>query len=74
MYEENVFLTGSFNMTKQTVFPSVPNGFPPATFFVMEDALKYARQMQDMPGKFGICFCPPASYSIHTTPNTSRGL
>lgn len=53
-------------MTKQTVFPSVPSGFPPATFFVMEDALKYARQMQDLPGKFGICFCPPASYSMHT--------
>nr|QOQ33403.1 hypothetical protein [Pseudomonas syringae pv. actinidiae] len=65
-------------MLKQTVFPSVPGGFPPATFFAMEDALKYARHMQDLPGKFGICFCPPTSYSMHTTrtpsPDTSRGL
>lgn len=52
-------------MIKQTVFPSVPGAFPAASFLGMDDALRYGRLMQDLPGTFGICFCPPASFALH---------
>lgn len=52
-------------MQKQTVYPSVRGAFPAASFLTLQDALRYSALMQGVPGTFGICMCPPASFAKH---------
>lgn len=56
-------------MSRTTVYPTKPGGFPPASFRTFGDALDYTRQVQEMRPPCGIAMCPAASYEN----NTRRG-
>jgi hypothetical protein len=52
----------------RTAYPAVPGGFPPVTFFALNDAITYAMSFSP---KHGACICPALSFRKHY-PDTVR--
>lgn len=48
-----------------TVYPALQGGFPPASFWDINDSLRYIRLMQDTGSQCGLCSCPASSFESH---------
>ena len=48
----------------QTVYPTKPDGFPPASFKRLGDAFTYCKQMTDLK-VCGVKMCPARSFATH---------
>lgn len=50
---------------KQTVYPTRGEGFPPASFWRLGDAMAYSLQMARQQSVSGVAMCPARSFATH---------
>lgn len=50
---------------KNTVYPANGEGFPPASFWRLGDAMAYCMQMAGGQNNSGVAMCPARSFNIH---------
>lgn len=50
---------------KQTVYPTKGDGFPPASFWRLADALMHAAKMAGEQHASGVGMCPARSFNLH---------